>query len=259
MCRFAAFLSTREIPLFKFLIPGGNSFVLQSLDHPDGWGISHYQDGHPEVVKSVLPAIADPLFEEMCFTKQTKLLLGHIRRATTGQVSEVNSHPFCFREWTFVHNGQIANFALKRDLLLQSISDVLRSEIKGTTDSEIYFYLFMTNILELEKSNGELSLKDMVHQSLKRVVSLIRKTCDIGEEKSSLTCLVSNGSMLCGLSVHKNLSFRGEIEGPDRRVYFSSEAMAPPNNMKSTQSWRELRQDQLVYVDKLGHYSTLSI
>lgn len=261
MCRFAAFFSTEEIPLYSFLIPGGNSFILQSLDHPDGWGISHYHNGQPEVMRSILPAIADPLFEELCFAKQTKVLLGHIRRATTGNVSEVNSHPFRYEAWTFMHNGQIANFDRRRKELVAHISPPLRSNIKGTTDSEVFFYLFMTKLQAMDSESSNLSIKHKVYRSVKEVVTLIRNICDINENEdvSSLSFLLSNGSMLCGLALHKNISFREETSGKNKAVYFSSEAMAPPMSMRSVHSWRELAFNQFVFVDKIGDVSLLSI
>ena len=261
MCRFAAFLSTQEIPLYRFLIPGGNSFTLQSLDHPDGWGIAHYQDGEPDIVKSILPAIADPLFETMCFARKTKLLLGHIRRATTGEVCEANTHPFRYKSWTFIHNGQISNFVRERNSLLLEIPEELRSQIRGATDSEIYFYLFLAQFLHLEKSAPALSLKDRVYESLKNVVLFIREKCDSdsSQESSSLSCLVSDGSMLCGLAVHKNLSYRLEETDLQKTVYFSSEALAPPERMRSTSSWVEMTEDQFVFVGQDADISLLSI
>src|SRR3569833_2026597 len=59
-------------------------------------------------------------------------------------VQRTNCHPFRHQNWLFQHNGAIREFArVKRDLVL-AISPSLFSEISGSTDSEIMFYLALT-------------------------------------------------------------------------------------------------------------------
>ena len=72
------------------------------------------------------------------------MFMAHVRATTGTAVQRTNCHPFRHQHWLFQHNGAIREFArVKRDLVL-AISPTLFSEISGSTDSEIMFYLALT-------------------------------------------------------------------------------------------------------------------
>jgi glutamine amidotransferase len=65
-------------------------------------------------------------------------------------VQETNCHPFRYRKWLFVHNGEIHNLErIRRDLLL-AVAPELFPNIQGTTDSELMFYLALSFGLEAD-------------------------------------------------------------------------------------------------------------
>ena len=53
-----------------------------------------------------------------------------------------NTHPFWFEKNYMIHNGCIYPF--EKDFLLKYVSDKYIQHIKGTTDSEILLYIFLT-------------------------------------------------------------------------------------------------------------------
>lgn len=85
--------------------------------HRDGWGIASYRcDGwwvHRDPRPSAESTQALTLHREALTTRNA---IVHIRKATIGEVSLANCHPFARwlwgRQWVFAHNGDLKNFDL---------------------------------------------------------------------------------------------------------------------------------------------------
>lgn len=158
MCRLAAYLGT-EIPLENIIAKPRHSLLVQSLDaqeaklrvNGDGFGIAWY--GHlpePGLFKDVLPAWADTNLRSICRLVRSPLFLAHVRAATTGATSRDNCHPFTYGSWSFMHNGGIGDFSLIRRDMELLIPDPYYGARRGTTDSELFFHLLLTNGLETD-------------------------------------------------------------------------------------------------------------
>lgn len=121
--------------------------------HADGWGIAFFEGGrdgrHLGLRHFVdhLPACESPIAELVRrYPIKSENVIAHIRKATQGEVSLANCHPFV-RElwghyWVFAHNGDLQNFSPK---LHGSFHPV------GTTDSERAFCFILQ---ELAKSHA---------------------------------------------------------------------------------------------------------
>ena len=110
-------------------------------DHKDGWGIAFFEnkgvrqflDHHPSCESKIAELVRS-------YPIKSKTVVAHIRKATQGNVSLVNTHPF-LRElwgfyWIFAHNGNLKEF---NPNLEGSFLPV------GTTDSEKAFcYILQT-------------------------------------------------------------------------------------------------------------------
>ena len=63
-------------------------------------------------------------------------------------MQHTNCHPFRHGKWLWMHNGLINNFdAIKRELVL-GIDPSLYPDIKGSSDTEVFFFLALTFGLE---------------------------------------------------------------------------------------------------------------
>ncbi|MCI0514482.1 class II glutamine amidotransferase [candidate division KSB1 bacterium] len=107
--------------------------------HDHGWGLIYRNPEGLQFYKSPLPCFDDPqlkAFEKL----QTSLLVLHARRASKGEISYVNSHPFWDElqneSYGFCHNGTI----------YQPLAVSPAFQPKGTVDSEIYFYHLLGNL-----------------------------------------------------------------------------------------------------------------
>lgn len=156
MCRLAAWLGA-EIALEEIIVRPPHSLIQQSLAaneaklsvHGDGFGFAWYDaDAQLGIYKTVAPAWADGNLSSLGAMIRSGLFLAHVRSSTYGQTSHNNCHPFTSNSWSFMHNGQIANFASHRRELEAALSDDRFHERKGNTDSELLFLLLLDHGLE---------------------------------------------------------------------------------------------------------------
>lgn len=112
MCELFGFTGYQKENLSPML----REFFSHSVRHPNGWGLARLDNREPQIEKEPVCAneskrLASLLTEEL----QGQTLLGHIRRATIGNVSWKNCHPYIRtdasgRTWTLIHNGTIFDF-----------------------------------------------------------------------------------------------------------------------------------------------------
>jgi predicted glutamine amidotransferase len=98
----------------------------------------------------------------------------HLRWATKGlPVSENNTHPFTYKDYSFIHNG-----AIYPETAMDHLIDPKFFEyIAGNTDSEKYFYLLLT---EIEKHG--------MAKGISSTVGLIKENADY----SSINAMIMN-------------------------------------------------------------------
>jgi len=186
MCRFAAY-SGPPIRLAALLTRPAHGLVDQSrhsyeavdIENPDGWGVAWYRPDarRPELVKEVTAAWQSEVLEDLAEDVRSGCILAHVRAATEGlAIRRENSHPFTWRELTFMHNGAIYGFDAVRPALRRSLSPRARRIIHGTTDSEHVFALFTDHYLALGESRPTDRLADALRATLASIASL-RRAC----------------------------------------------------------------------------------
>jgi len=152
MCRLYGFLANEPTKVDCSLVFSQNSLMLQSRidhigrDHTDGWGIATYQDGVPHVEKEITAAYECHLFSAAAEKTYSTAIVAHVRRATVGQNSLYNTHPFVSGHWTFAHNGEVTGFDDLREQLERETDPCLQQQRKGTTDSEQFFLWLLTHL-----------------------------------------------------------------------------------------------------------------
>src|SRR5262245_46837922 len=105
MCRLFGFRSVIPSQVHRSLLSADNALGAQSGRHPDGWGVAFYVDGAPQVTRSPTTALTCALFRRVSGVVASETVLAHVRKATQGEPSVLNCHPFQHGRWTFAHNG----------------------------------------------------------------------------------------------------------------------------------------------------------
>lgn len=251
MCRLFGVRAARPVPLYRYLIGGDNSFAVQSLEHPDGWGVAYYDGAAPTVVKSILPAICDERFESTSFEVQAPTVVAHLRRATVGKVAAQNCHPFRRGNWVFAHNGHIHGVDVLRDEVAAHAAADLRDPLEGNTDSELYFALFLTALRQRVPLDHPAPSLDALRGALgwasETILRITGSTIPPGQS-TSLTCLASNGEVLVGRCGGLPLSV--QVESPGELVLFSSEAIGTKGVRSSLAQWDELADGEVAMVGR---------
>ncbi|HET6414283.1 MAG TPA: class II glutamine amidotransferase [Anaeromyxobacter sp.] len=198
-----------------------NALRFQSHRHPHGWGIGWYEQGSPRVRRGILPAHSDEAFVAAGREIRSSLVVAHIREASVGPVREENTHPFLYDRWLFAHNGTVARFrdhAEVRAALALEIDPDLRLLIRGDTDSERCFYLFLTRL----RARGGLEAPSLaqVRRALAETTRTVLGIADPGpaHKPSSLTFLVSDGRLLAACRRGRPLQLATDA-GPPRHAF----------------------------------------
>ncbi len=209
MCRLFGFRSVIQSQVHRSLVAAENALAVQSQRHPDGWGVAYYLADNPHIIKSASAAIEDQIFKRISGVVASETVLAHLRKATTGEINILNSHPFQFGRWVFAHNGQIHNFGEIKDAMRAQIAPNLRRFILGDTDSETFFYLFLTRLSRLTDIHRAGTPIETVVQALVEAVATTRELADgdTEEEKSMLTVVVTDGRTMVALRSRKPLLY----------------------------------------------------
>jgi len=153
MCRFVIYQGP-PIVLADLVTRPAHSLIHQSFkaaerEEPlngDGFGLGWYAPGHadaPALFKDVSPAWNNENLKHLARVTRAGTVLAHVRAATRGIVVRTNCHPFAHGQLAFMHNGDMGGFSTVRRALLAGLSDEAFGLIRGNTDSEHMFAVFV--------------------------------------------------------------------------------------------------------------------
>jgi predicted glutamine amidotransferase len=205
VCRLYGFLATEATKVECSLVYAQNALMVQSrsdrggVSHANGWGVCTYQAGRPQVTRQAWAAYHGEHFRRAAGRAYSTAVLAHVRRATVGEISLVNTHPFTDGAWSFAHNGTLPGFASLRPSMLGAMTTRHRAALEGGTDSEHLFRLI-------------LSLRDQgapMVAAVRRAVRQVRVWCDewAPDEPLGLNVLLSDGRRLIGVRWGRPLCF----------------------------------------------------
>lgn len=177
MCRLFGFRSVIRSQVHRSLVSADNALQVQSSQHPDGWGVVYYVGGAPHLVRNAASALSDRLFARVSGVAASETVLAHIRRATQGELTMVNAHPFQYGRWTFAHNGNLADFDRHRGTLLAMIPPEMRRFILGDTDSEVLFFLLLAQMERRAPIHAAEYDLDLLVDAVRAVVDAVTEVC----------------------------------------------------------------------------------
>ncbi len=248
MCRITAYVGA-EIPLENIIVKPKHSLLVQSQDaqeaklavNGDGFGIVWYdQRPEPGLYKDVFPAWSDANLPSICRMVRSRLFLAHVRASTVGTVSRENCHPFTHGRWSFMHNGVIGDFKANRRELESLLSDEFYNARQGSTDSELFFLLMLTNDLENDPAAAVTRSIGQLNQAI--------SPKPVSKTPIRLTCVFSDGETI--------YAFRHASDDKSPSLYLSEcldhggRAVASEPLHGCDDHWREVEPGTLVRMTK---------
>ena len=220
MCRLFGQHAHAGFDFCEPLCSAENALRFQSHRHPHGWGIGWYVEGSPHVARGILPAHADASFAEAGRSIRSTIVLAHVREASVGPVLAENTHPFLWDRWLFAHNGTVARFnedPAVRAAIEGEIDPDLRRSVRGDTDSERCFYLFVTR-LRARARLASPGLGDVQRALAETTATLLGIADAVPTPKpSSLTFVVSDGRLLAACRHRRTLHVASDA--PPRHTF----------------------------------------
>jgi glutamine amidotransferase len=213
MCRWIAY-SGGPVYLEELLFKPKHSLIDQSLaaragettTNGDGFGVGWYgTSATPGLYRSVQPAWSDENLLNLCSQIKSPLFMAHVRSTTGTPIQQTNCHPFRHGRWLFQHNGVLRDFKrIKRDLVL-AIDPSLFSNVAGSTDSEVMFFLALTFGLEEDVVGG-----------VEKMVGFIE---DVGRKNDVAHPVQMTLAIMDGRTLY---AFRYSSEGHSRTLFHSA-------------------------------------
>ena len=265
MCRLFGFRSVIPSQVHQSLLDADNALGHQSIRHPDGWGVAHYVNGAPHLIRSCETALSDTLFHRVSAVVASETVVAHVRKATQGRKSVLNCHPFQHGRWVFAHNGDVENFDEVKHVLKQQVHPIFRRYILGDTDSEVIFGIFLTRLAVRSPIDGSVCLEDAT-EALAETIKSVRKVSDRQGLKSlaRLSFIVTDGTVLVTHQGGKELfwsTYKSICPDRDTCAYFAVECESPSETgvvnhlivssepLGGTNIWSEMSLGEFVGID----------
>lgn len=244
MCRF--FIYKGQLIKLDVLFEPNNSILKQSFHNPftpfipeknardheingDGFGICWEKDKKLYSYKSCKPPWNDVNIIGLADYIESELFFCHVRAirpfCLCSCVHEHNCHPFIHNRFSWMHNGDIKDKILICKYLYDNCSLDLITQLKGNTDSEYCFYLFLSllepDVREGRKRLTQPELKKYMLETIKIILSITKEVCSL------------NFSVYDGKTLICTRYINSETEDPPSLYYSTNLQLSKTNDVNT--------------------------
>lgn len=142
------------------------STIQDKMDNGYGFAWRNINDKW-KIYKSHKPYYQDKKVKKIIeHVSQYNTIIGHVRIDNSKLTKIIakpaleNTHPFFYKNKIFEHNGFIRNLAQHKNFLISQISSKYVFLLRGNTDTEILFYLFLS-FLEIDPTDPKTAMKNI--------------------------------------------------------------------------------------------------
>jgi predicted glutamine amidotransferase len=194
-------------------------FATRAEEHKDGFGIAFFESAGVRLMVDAQSARQSPIAEMVRrYPIRSESIVAHIRKATQGQVTLANTHPFVRelwgRYWVFAHNGDLQGFEPRLHGAFRPV---------GETDSERAFCWLMQ---ELAKAHASVP-------TIGELTATLRELAAVPAAHGSFNFILSNGAALwahCSTRLHHVIRqhpfARASLQDDDVTVDFAEHTSA---------------------------------
>jgi predicted glutamine amidotransferase len=162
-----------------------------------GWGVGFYQGGEILLKRRPIDDRTEIRLADMTKDIRADALVAHVRLATVGAPRTENTHPFRYRQWLFAHTGTLSGFSTLRGRLAESLPQFLLRDVRGETDSELLFHLFLSFLHDVGQLDRPAVDREVAASALRSTIALVDRLCaEEGGAPSAMNMLLLNGEYM---------------------------------------------------------------
>jgi glutamine amidotransferase len=202
MARLFGIIGNRPDLAARVLAFEADALRARSSGAPLGWGLGFYQNGEVLMRRRPIDERVELDVAAIAADVRADLVVGHVRHATVGALRTENTHPFRYRQWIFAQAGTVSGFDQIRERLVASVPDFLRGGIRGETDAEVVFHVFLSFLHDASFLNDGLVEASYVREAVRSTLAVVDgMTAEAGAPPCRLNIMLSNGDSI--LAVHR--------------------------------------------------------
>ncbi|MDM7991600.1 class II glutamine amidotransferase [Arthrobacter sp. zg-Y877] len=256
MCRlFGMHAGKTPVRATFWLLTAPDSLAQQSRREADGFGIGTFTpDGSPSVDKAPIAAYEDIQYAQAARELESTTFLAHVRYASTGGDTDVNTHPFVQDNRLLAHNGVVEDLDKLNDRLRQLEVYHL---VRGETDSERLFAL-ITGAARVNGGDVEAAIvstlawiaQNLRLYALNIILTTATELWAVRYPDTHPLYVLQQGPQDMLEDQHSNrISLRSDQLREDKR----SAVMVATEKMDSNPNWRLLDSGEMLHVDSALH------
>lgn len=203
MARLFGIIGNRADLMARVFAVEGASLKTKAKGVPLGWGLGFYQGGEVLIRRRPIDERQEVDVAALVSDVRADVVIGHVRQATVGVLRTENTHPFRYRQWLFAQTGTVSEFDRVRERLVAGVPEFLRGGIRGETDAEVVFHLFLSFLHDAgllgEARVDAAIVRSAIRSSLAVVDGM---TAELGAAPAELNIMISSGELV--VAVHRS-------------------------------------------------------
>lgn len=188
--------------------------ALQGEPRPNAVGVGAY--AQDEVLLRRFPGDAELSVPALAPPHESAALVFHGGRIPVGMSLEENTQPFRARHWLFAHQGGLRDFEGARASLMDSLPDFLQRQVRGATDSEVAFALFLKHLRETGHSEDPTLGAEAAARKLADTAREVERATAGLARAPALNFVATNGHVLLATRSGALPLYYTRLEGTDR-------------------------------------------
>lgn len=210
MARLVGIIANRPDLCARFAVHERARLTVNNIPgEPCSWGVGFFQNGEILLKRRPIDDRPELVVADIIAEARTDLVITQVRRGTVGALSTDNTHPFRYQQWMFAATGTVTGFPLVREKLLGSLPDFLQRALRGDTDSELVFSLFLSFLHDANLLDRvTVSARD-VGAALAASIGLLNGiTRDAGLAPTPINVLLAGPDFVVGANHGTRMAFR---------------------------------------------------
>ena len=210
MARLVGFIGNRpDLGARVIELEGRALDVRRRAGVTPGWGVGFYQGGEILLKRRPLDDRAEIKMTDITRDIRADVALAQVRLATVGPLRTENTHPFRYRTWLFANTGTVEAFTTLRGRLAESLPQFLQRDVRGETDSELVFHLFLSFLHDAGQLDRPSVDAKTAAAALRSTIALVDRLCaEEGAAATALNVLMSSPEYVLALNGGPPMAYR---------------------------------------------------